>query len=56
MNDLHLSRELLRAVAAGELPPRSFLDMVLDHLCELCPHCAAEWAAYARLKCHRTRA
>ncbi|HXU45174.1 MAG TPA: hypothetical protein VN783_06595 [Thermoanaerobaculia bacterium] len=48
MNDLHLSRELLRAVADGELPPRSFLTMVLDHLFEFCPHCASEWAAYKR--------
>ncbi len=48
MNDLHLSRELLRAIAAGDLPPRTLLDMVLQHLFEFCPHCASEWDAYQR--------
>lgn len=48
MNDLHLSRELLRSVATGGLPPRTFLDMALNHLFEFCPHCAAEWEAYQR--------
>ena len=46
MNDLHLSRELLRAIANGDLPPRAFLEMVLHHLFEFCPHCAVEWHAY----------
>src|SRR6185295_11701512 len=48
MNDLHLSREFLRAIAAGDLPPRTLLDMVLQHLFEFCPHCASEWDAYQR--------
>src|SRR6266545_2507993 len=46
MDDIHVSRELFRAVARGELP-QSFLDGVtLEHLLSLCPHCRAEVHAY----------
>jgi len=44
--NMHLNRELLQAVAEGKMPPRAFLDLVLDHLFDLCPDCQAEWDAY----------
>ena len=48
MDDMHVSRELYRAVAQGELS-RSFLEEVTtEHLLARCPHCRAEAAAYAR--------
>ncbi len=48
MNDMHLSREILRAIASGDLPPRTLLDIALPHLLDLCPNCASEWEAYQR--------
>lgn len=47
MDDMHVTRELYRAVEQGELPG-SFLDeVVTDHLMARCPHCRAEIAAYS---------
>lgn len=48
MHDIHLSRELLRAVARGEVPPRTLIEIGLEHLRGLCPTCAEEWRAWAR--------
>jgi tetratricopeptide (TPR) repeat protein len=46
MDDIHLSRQILRAVAQGKLP-RSFLDEIkTEHLLSRCPHCRAEVEAY----------
>ncbi len=48
MDDMHVSRELYRAVAQGELS-RSFLEEVTtEHLLARCSHCRAEAAAFAR--------
>jgi tetratricopeptide (TPR) repeat protein len=46
MDDIHLSRQILRAVAQGKLP-WSFLDEIkTEHLLSRCPHCRAEVEAY----------
>src|SRR6185295_1156284 len=46
MRDIHLSRELLRAIARGEVEPRALVRIGLEHLCCLCPTCASEWDAW----------
>jgi len=46
MRDIHLSRELLRAIAKGEIEPRFLVRIGLEHLRCLCPTCAAEWDAW----------
>lgn len=46
MRDIHLNRELLRAVARGEVEPRILVRIGLEHLRCLCPTCAAEWEAW----------
>lgn len=46
MRDIHLNRELLRAIARGEVEPRVLVRIGLDHLRCLCPTCAAEWEAW----------
>src|SRR6185295_5973423 len=46
MRDIHLSRELLRAIARGEIEPRALVRIGLEHLRCLCPTCAAEWDAW----------
>ena len=48
MDDMHVTRELYRAVEQGELP-RNFLDeVVTDHLMARCVHCRAEVMAYGQ--------
>src|SRR5579885_550717 len=42
MADIHITRELLRAAARGELPPRLLLQIGAGHLMTLCPHCKRE--------------
>ena len=46
MDDIHVSRELFRAVARGELPQSFVNEITLEHLLSLCPHCRAEVEAY----------
>jgi tetratricopeptide (TPR) repeat protein len=46
MDDIHVSRELFRAVARGELPQSFVNEITLEHLLCLCPHCRAEVQAY----------
>ncbi len=46
MRDIHLNRELLRAIAKGEVEPRILVKIGLEHLRCLCPTCAAEWDAW----------
>jgi tetratricopeptide (TPR) repeat protein len=48
MHDIHLNRELLRAVANGALAPRTVLEVGFEHLRAVCPTCAAEWQAFDR--------
>lgn len=46
MDDIHLSREILRAVHDRKLP-QSFLEEIkTDHLLSRCPHCRSEVQAY----------
>lgn len=46
MADLHITRELLRAISRGELPPRLLLQLGLEHLTALCPTCRQEVEAW----------
>jgi tetratricopeptide (TPR) repeat protein len=46
MDDIHISRELFRAVARGELPESFLNETTLEHLLSLCTHCRAEIQAY----------
>jgi len=48
MADIHVTRELLRAVARGDLPPRLLTQIGTQHLMRLCPHCRAEIEAWQR--------
>jgi hypothetical protein len=44
----HLDRELLAAVARGEMPPVAVVEIGWNHLLELCPHCHREVQAWRR--------
>jgi hypothetical protein len=46
--DAHITVELLRAVARGDLPARVLVETGLEHLTALCPHCQAEWLAWRK--------
>lgn len=46
MSDIHITRELLRAVTRGELPPRVLVESVWKHLLRLCPTCDQEYRAW----------
>ncbi len=43
---MHITRDLLRAVARGELPPRLLARVGLEHLTAICPCCEREVAAW----------
>jgi tetratricopeptide (TPR) repeat protein len=44
--DIHITRELLRAVASGDMPPRVLVELGLRHLTSLCPACRDEFLAF----------
>jgi tetratricopeptide (TPR) repeat protein len=46
MSDIHITRELLRAVARGELSERALAQIQADHLESLCPFCRREIRAW----------
>jgi len=46
MDDIHLSREILRAVHHGKVPQGVLEEIKTEHLLSLCPHCSAEVRAY----------
>ena len=48
MGDIHLTRELLWAVARGELPAHLITQMGVQHLMSLCPTCRRELAAFQK--------
>ncbi len=48
MADMHLTRDLLDAIARGEIPGRVLEDTMLEHLKQLCPHCRRELEEFAR--------
>ncbi len=48
MDDIHLSREILRAVENGTLPRSVLEEIKTEHLLGRCPHCRAEVEAYER--------
>lgn len=48
MSETHITREMLRAVARGELPSRVLIEFAVKHLVALCPSCREEIAAWER--------
>lgn len=50
MSDIHITRELLRAVESGELPARMLTQIGWQHLMSLCPSCREELEAWRREK------
>ena len=48
MADLHITRDLLRVVSRGEIPPRLLTQLGVQRLMTLCPHCRAEILAWQR--------
>ncbi|HEY2291224.1 MAG TPA: hypothetical protein VGM86_11035 [Thermoanaerobaculia bacterium] len=46
MSDIHITRELLRAVARGDLSERGFAQIETQHLESLCPVCRREIQAW----------
>jgi len=48
MDDIHFSRELLRAVSRGELPVKLLSQIGLQHLMDLCPYCRREIRAWQK--------
>ena len=50
MSDIHITRELLRAVESGELPARMLTQIGWQHLLSLCPSCREELEAWKREK------
>jgi len=45
---MHITRELLQAVARGEVSPRLLAEAGLEHLTQLCPCCQEEYEAWKR--------
>src|SRR6185436_9522759 len=48
MADIHITRELLEAIARGEVPVRVLEDTMFEHLKKVCPHCRRELEEFAR--------
>jgi tetratricopeptide (TPR) repeat protein len=48
MSDIHVTRELLKAVSRGELPPSVLARVGWEHLMSLCPCCHEEYAAWQK--------
>jgi len=48
MADMHITRELLDAIARGEIPVRVLEDTIFEHLKKVCPHCRRELEEFAR--------
>lgn len=46
MDDIHLSREILRAAADGRVPPAVVEEIKTEHLLSRCLHCRAEVLAF----------
>lgn len=42
LTDVHVTLELLCAVSRGEIPPQVLVEIGVDHLIALCPHCREE--------------
>jgi len=46
MDDIHISREMLRAVEQGKVPQSVLSEITTDHLLSRCPHCRREFEAF----------
>ncbi len=47
---MHISREILEAFERGAIPARELLDLMREHLLELCPECRDEARVFAGQK------
>ena len=48
MSESHITREVLRAVARGNLSSRALIEFAVKHLVALCPSCREEITAWER--------
>ncbi len=48
MSEIHITREVLRAVARGNLSSRALIEFAVKHLIAVCPSCREEIAAWER--------
>lgn len=46
MTDVHITVEMLRAVGRGDVAPRVLVEIGIEHLAALCPHCREELRAW----------
>jgi tetratricopeptide (TPR) repeat protein len=46
VTDVHITVEMLRAVGRGDLAPRVLVEIGIEHLAALCPHCCEELRAW----------
>lgn len=46
MSDIHITREILRAVSRGDLPLQVLREIGWQHLLKLCPSCETEYQAW----------
>jgi hypothetical protein len=55
MTDIHVTRELLKAVSRGALPSSVLARIGWEHLMSLCPCCHEEYAAWQKEEAAATR-
>lgn len=48
LSEIHITREVLRAVARGNLSSRALIEFAVKHLVTLCPSCREEIVAWER--------
>jgi hypothetical protein len=55
VTDVHITVEMLRAVERGEVAPRILVEIGIEHLAALCPHCREELRAWQAARTVATR-
>ncbi|MEM7481185.1 MAG: tetratricopeptide repeat protein [Acidobacteriota bacterium] len=46
MSDVHVNTELLQAITRGEIHPSALVELIVEHLLEICPACRSEIEAW----------
>lgn len=54
MSGIHVTRELLKAVSGGNLPPSALVRVGWEHLMSVCPCCREEYAAWLQEEAARS--
>jgi tetratricopeptide (TPR) repeat protein len=54
VSDIHVTRELLKAVSGGSLPPSALVRVGWEHLMSVCPCCREEYAAWLQEEAARS--